>query len=186
MTDPSGLQGVDSRSIYPNCDPPFVDWTQLDGQSTDKSIQLSFQTGTEQQVAVYEIQRGRNFFDFETIGQINPGETGPDGSYHFNDPSPIIGTNLYRIKAISEDRAFAYSNMINIDFPRTPDLKVFPNPAKDAVYLQLKKALAGKIRFELFDLAGSRLYTTDWTAEVNKPFEVVGRSGQYSGVRGSN
>ena len=63
--------------------------------------------------------------------------------------------------------------MINIDFPRTPDLKVFPNPAKDAVYLQLKKALAGKIRFELFDLAGSRLYTTDWTAEVNKPFEVV-------------
>lgn len=173
VTDPSGLQGVDSRSIYPNCDPPFVDWTQLDGQATDKSIQLSFQTGTEQQVAVYEIQRGRNFFDFETIGRINPGETGPDGSYHFEDPSPIIGTNLYRIKAISEDRAFAYSNMINIDFPRTPDLKVFPNPAKDAVYLQLKKALAGKIRFELFDLAGSRLYTTDWTAEVNKPFEVV-------------
>lgn len=171
VTDPGGLQTVDSRSIYPDCRPKFIEWVSLAGKASANNVRLSWRTRFEKNVAYFDIQRGRNFFDFEPVGRIRYEDAVQEnGLFYFVDPSPVMGANLYRIKAVSTDRAFSYSNLVSVNFPAEPEIKIFPNPARSSFQVKLKKALAGLIRFELFDPAGSRLYVSDWPAEVNKPF----------------
>lgn len=169
VTDPAGLSALDSHQIFPYCGPDFIEWIDL--QATDKStsISLDWQTTLEDTVASFELQRSTDFFHFETLEVISPeGISHTDTKYEFEDLSPIRGSNIYRVKAISNNRAFVYSNLVTVDFPPKPEVQLFPNPAKESFTIKIKSAESETVEFEVFNPAGIRLLNTTWSAEVGE------------------
>ena len=134
---------------------------------------MEWSTTLEDTVALFEIQRSADFFHFETLGTLLP--TGPS-SYQFEDIAPFKGSNVYRIKVYSHDRAFDYSNLVTVSFPPKPDINIYPNPADNAFTVFIKEALGGIIEFELFNPAGIRMLSTTWEAmpgEANQQMVII-------------
>lgn len=50
---------------------------------------------------------------------------------------------------------------------KLPELKVFPNPAKDILHIELSRTGGQASEFELFDMVGHKLYTKSLSANAN-------------------
>lgn len=169
VTDPAGLSTVDSRQIYPYCGPEFIEWTTLQATDNPNSITLDWQSMLEDTLSSFEVQRSSDFFHFETLAVISPeGISQATSDYQFEDLSPIRGTNVYRIKAISNSRAFVYSNLETVDFPPKPEIQLYPNPARASFNIKIKETRSETVELEIFNPAGVRLLNTTWTAELGK------------------
>ena len=168
VTDPGGLKTTDSGEVFPYCDTDFINFIDLDAKRTENTIQLQWRTQLETEVAVFEIQRTTDFFNFQTIGAIPAGKS--DASYQFEDVNPLAGNNIYRIKARTIDHAYTYSPFATGVFLTAENLQVFPNPAGDFFTLRIQSANGGPVYLELFTLSGRRLLRTNWDTQPKLEF----------------
>lgn len=169
VKDPAGLSTTDSKSIYPDCEPPFVRFVSLKATPKGRTIQLDWQTEQQQAVDFFEVQRSSDFQHFELLGKIR-GRSLPN-VYQFLDKRPLIGTNIYRIKAISKRNAFNYSNLIIVNYPPMGSYSITPNPASNVVTLKIKTLKGNLVNFELFNATGLSSMTSQWEGIPGDPFE---------------
>lgn len=169
VKDPAGLSTTDSKSIYPDCEPPFVRFVSLKATPEGRTIQLEWQTEQQQDVDFFEVQRSSDFQHFQLLGKIRGRSL--SNVYQFLDKRPLIGTNIYRIKAISKRNAFNYSNLIIVNYPPMGSYSITPNPASDVVTLKIKTLKGNLVNFELFNAAGISSMTSQWEAIPGDPFE---------------
>lgn len=168
VTDPGGLTTMARGEVFPYCDADFINFIDLDAKRTENTIGLKWRTQLEKEVAVFEIQRTIDFFDFQTIGSIPAGK--PNASYQFEDTNPREGNNIYRIKARTFDQTYTYSPFVTGVFLTTDNLGIFPNPAGDFFTLQIQSAGGGLVYLELFTLSGRRLFKTSWETRPKSAF----------------
>jgi len=181
VTDPAGLSTTDTRTVHPYCGPDFIQWMELDGRSRDKAIDLQWTTDLEDSIEYYVVQRTSDFFHFETIGQVSA--AGAGSSYVISDLSPMLGDNIYRIKAVRASGAYDYSKFATVAYPKPVPIRLSPNPAHQFVGLQVRNTQSDRIHFELFSMAGIRLRKTDWEATPGARFEkTIGISQLPAGV----
>ena len=181
VTDPAGLAATDTRTVHPYCGPDFVRWMELDGRSRDKAIDLQWTTNQEDSVDYYVVQRTTDFFHFESIGQVTA--AGQGSSYTLADQAPLLGDNIYRIKAVRSSGAYDYSEFLTVAYPKPVPIRLSPNPAHQFVDLQVRNTESDRIHFELFSMAGIRLRKTDWEATPGVRFEkTIGISQLPAGV----
>lgn len=164
VSDPEGLSAFDSRSIYPNCEGAEIEAIDLQGQTEENINRLVWEYESAEHNAQFEVQRSQDFYTFLTIGTVN------NDQQFFEDSAPLLGTNIYRIKAITPDRTYTYSNMISLDFPPKKPIRIFPNPAKHSFFLELDEAEASLIHLSLYNTAGNQLFESSWPAEAGQPF----------------
>lgn len=157
VTDAAGLSTQVTQQLYPYCDAPFVEALTLSGDYAEKGIALEWTTQLESDIAYYELQRGADFFHFEALTRLSPTAM---ANYTWLDESPLRGANIYRIKAVTSDGAYAYSNMFNLAYPRPSDVLVFPNPTNYQLTFQLREAQSSSVQLELFHLNGQSLLET--------------------------
>lgn len=169
VTDPAGLSTIDSRSVYPDCEDPFVEIIELSAEAEKLGVRLNWETQLEEEVTVYEVQRSKDFQHFQVIGEVSAQGLATD--YEFLDASPTRGNNIYRIKAYSQGRAFSYSNLATATFPAEGDHSVTPNPASDFIQLKIKSLMGSFVKLELFNAAGIPLLQTNWEGTVGEAFE---------------
>ncbi|MEL7121756.1 MAG: PQQ-dependent sugar dehydrogenase [Bacteroidota bacterium] len=169
VTDPEGLTTLDSRNIYPDCGEAFAELTPLEAISTENSIQLSWTSIQENDLAVYELQRSSDFYNFTTIATVDA--KGIASDYTYQDRSPINGSNIYRLKMISQERAFNFSNLATASFPPLTDINLFPNPASNLLNIKVEESQTNLIQLELFDVKGSRVLATNYAAVIGEQFE---------------
>ena len=76
-----------------------------------------------------------------------------NGSQHYNatDGQPYEGKNYYRLRETATDGNFTYSKIVAVNFSKSSDISISPNPADDMISIQS----AGKITAVLItDLNG--------------------------------
>lgn len=169
VTDAAGLSTIDSRSVYPNCATSFIEFIELEAEATKEGIALQWETRFEEETDFFEIQRSKNFQHFEKLTSMDA--AGNSSSYTFTDQAPLKGNNIYRIKAVSKERAFSYSNLATANFPPIGDHSVTPNPATDFIKIKIKEVIGGLVKLELFNAAGIPLLRTNWEAIPTEDFE---------------
>ena len=84
----------------------------------------------EENIKHYVIERSATGNNFLEVGVVAASRF---SQYSFTDASPMNGTNLYRIKAISFDGEFKYSSIVKVSLGKAAQLQVYPNPVKDVL-----------------------------------------------------
>ncbi len=146
VTDTQGLAAEETRWVYPNCDHANLGWFEAMAFAKKQTVDLSWNVENPGMVIRYEVERSQDFFHFESLGTTELS--------FFQDAPTLPGTYIYRIKAIGEDGAFWYSNLITRDLPTTGSHLIYPNPATDEITLRMENTRASSFEFRLFDRAG--------------------------------
>lgn len=126
----------------------------------EKQALLSWTTGSELQNDHFEIQRSTKNSDFKTIGVVHGnGTSSIVHDYTFTDNSPQDGVNFYRLKQVDLAGKYTYSSVVIVNF-NVRKLKIFPNPARDKIYIQNNDNFSNgeNLKIRLMDFSGKVVY----------------------------
>ncbi len=101
-------------------------------------VVLQWQTASEQNTSHFNLERSKDGSNFFFIGKVDAaGNNNPIKKYSYTDNTPANGINFYRLKMIDTDGKFAYSSIVAVKKEDKNSLQLFPNPAKNILYLQV-------------------------------------------------
>jgi hypothetical protein len=109
--------------------------TVKDFQASPKNsnVNLSWVTTMEENFAEFLIERSTDGLAFYAIGSIQgQGEDlyNVESRYSFVDPSPLVGRNYYRLKAIDLDNSAEFFGPVMVNIKVSKSISVYPNPSK--------------------------------------------------------
>ncbi len=109
--------------------------TSFTGKLMDNNqVQLNWQSSEEYNVSRYEIETSNDGNTWQKIGtSAATNKNVNQYSYLHTQGSSIA---YYRLKMIDLDNKYSYSKTIAIKISKGPLFKVFPNPAKDILFVQ--------------------------------------------------
>jgi SdrD B-like domain/Secretion system C-terminal sorting domain len=114
--------------------------------------ELNWALAAEAGNRVYVVERAADGRNFTTIGTVTVDNS---GRYRFNDQQPLAGINYYRIRIEKQTGAASYSDVRVLSFSNKGQVQVFPNPARENVYVQLPEDWQGQqVSISLFNAGG--------------------------------
>jgi len=129
-----------------------VELTIFNAKAIDnKSVQLDWQTASEENNAGFEIERSINGRDFKNIGFVEGNGTMIEiSNYNFIDnckdvlvsdvlvSDVLIKRLYYRLKQMDYDGQFEYSNIqeVTIQQSNTAPINIYPNPVQDNLTIE--------------------------------------------------
>lgn len=112
--------------------------------SGDKSkVQLDWKTTSEQNADKFIIERSGNGVAFTSIGSVTA-KNGAFNAYTFFDNDPLPGKNYYRLKQLDKNQSSKISKVL-IYTSNVGKLNLYPNPAKDVVYVEHSNAIGNEM-----------------------------------------
>lgn len=118
-----------------------VELTKFTGYIIGETIQLTWETASEQNHQRFEIQRSQNGLTWQTIGStIENGDSSSEKRYQFGDTKPNNGLNYYRLVSISTKGEKEFSKILSFQFDTIqPKSIVLKNPIQrgEDLFIQL-------------------------------------------------
>lgn len=138
-----------------------------------KSVELIWQTASEENNAGFEIERSSDARDWQTLNYVaGQGTTDLFQNYDYIDQRPMPGYNYYRLKQIDFDGSFEYSEVrtILMEDALGHKLEVFPNPSDGKFTLGLHNPNGKRANIKLFDSTGSMIWEERFSNEEVQPY----------------
>lgn len=88
--------------------------------------------------------------------------------YRFNDPAPLAGRNVYRVRIENVAGESFYSQSEEVFFIREDDLLVFPNPVPAGQVLNVVEAEDKAMIARFYDLSGKFIYSYSETGIIKE------------------
>lgn len=119
--------------LFPMAAPLPVELVKFTASATPAAVTVSWQTASERDVHGFEVQASEDGKAFTTrLRQLATG--GSAGQHYQASDRPAIGRVYYRLRVINADGTDQYSPVVSVTPPR-PVATVYPNPARDQVYV---------------------------------------------------
>ena len=121
---------TDNRSVWQigTCEALLpLDFISLKAQNKKAGIQLNWEIANEVNNNYFEILKGNDLNDFQSIGRIE-NESGQK-YYQFLDRRGINQTHYYKIKQVDFDGKFSFSKVISVK-PTAESVVLYPNPVR--------------------------------------------------------
>jgi photosystem II stability/assembly factor-like uncharacterized protein len=137
--------------------PQLLFLTSFTGRLQGRNALLEWRTQNEEGLLHYELERSTNNKDFSLINTQQA--TNSNGTFYykyedldFPDLAANFGNVYYRLKLVSEDNSFAYSDTVKLT---ARDMYIYPVPAADVINLHVQGVTeAAKYRILLVDVSG--------------------------------
>lgn len=101
-------------------------------KADNRTTILKWVTTNETGTSHFEILKGKQANALSSTGTVAAlGNSNANHEYSFTDMSPFSGENYYQLKMIDRDGQYKYSQMLHINFDKTSQLNVYPNPVKN-------------------------------------------------------
>ncbi|GEM_PF-1663756 len=158
----------------------------------NKTVLLSWTTGSEQNNKGFEIERSTDGLSWNSIGftptAAHNGNSSQKINYNFTDNAAVAGQNFYRLKQTDFDGKFEYSDVRLVVMSAEKNVTIFPNPASTTLYI---RGLSGQETITVFDVLGRAVLVQKATATtcelpLNRfangtyQIQVVGKNGTSS------
>lgn len=105
------------------------------GEYKDDVTELTWSTATEVNNDHFTIERSKDGITWQTIGLVaGHGNSSQENEYSLTDEHPYAGITYYRISQTDFDGSTHTYDPITVNV-RSPDWKVFPNPATDHILI---------------------------------------------------
>ncbi|MCF0074716.1 T9SS type A sorting domain-containing protein [Dyadobacter sp. CY261] len=137
-----------------------VTLVSFQAKKRENQAYLQWQTNSEINSRLFEIERSRNGKEWHYLGEVNAqGDEHTRTEYSYTDALPMAGTNMYRLKMIDraadgEEGSFAYSRISAVEFAAEA-AALYPNPAVNASTVHVRGVAVGEIvKASIVDLTG--------------------------------
>lgn len=136
-----------------------------------ENVLLSWKASEEKNMAGYEIQRSQDNMSWITLGIINAKGNELSGTfdYNYNDIQPLAGKSYYRLKLVSGDTKYRYSEIKSVSLDKTfSTVSVYPNPVIDKLF----------VKFESSQRVSGQLILTDMSGRIVSEGQLIINRGQ--------
>lgn len=167
ITNPDGQIVTTTFNLPSNCTLP-VTLIDFNGRFINNEIQLNWKTTAEYNFKGFEIEKGFEGSNFSYLTKVAAkGNSSTENIYTTTDAKPYPNYSYYRLKIIDRDGGFKYSDIVKIKTPpkSIAITKIFPNPAKDNLTIELITDKKQTVKIEVFDMAGKRVSDFNLVAE---------------------
>jgi hypothetical protein len=148
---------------FDNAMPPIipVELTSFTAVSNNGVVELNWQTATEVNNHMFEIQRKAESSEYYSIGYVEgSGTTTEPKNYSYTDNTVETGTYTYRLKQIDFNGTFTYSPEVEVDVkaPLTFNLQQnYPNPFNPSTKINYSIPQAGNVRLAVYNIVGEEV-----------------------------
>jgi Secretion system C-terminal sorting domain len=143
ITNPDCQTVTANYTLPVGCISVPVQWLSFTGKDIGRRVQLNWNTGYESENRYFEIEKSNGNNRFEVIGKLN--SRGISGSaYELIDPNPYP-VNYYRIKQVSADNSFTYSDVVVVEIRNKNVFAVYPNPARTQLNIEYPESFVNGI-----------------------------------------
>ncbi|MDG1797513.1 MAG: T9SS type A sorting domain-containing protein, partial [Flavobacteriales bacterium] len=162
VTDFSGffftLGSTDGENNLP------IDLMSFEGECMDNQTNLEFVVASQVNNEYFTIERSKNLFSWEKLGDITGGGTNnEETTYSYKDVSPNSGDNYYRLSQTDIDGTTESFSpiVVNCD-SKVDNYRIYPNPTTNLITIEfeLEYFQGDNIQLVLRDLKGTNLKTT--------------------------
>jgi glycosidase len=129
--------------------------------NTEAQVQLKWTTASEKSNAYFSVQRSPDGRRWAEIGQVKgQGNSLQLQHYTYLDRQPLVGTNYYRLQQFDWDGESSLSPVRTVQTqPKQLLAKLYPNPTKDQLYLQLESPSTKDYEIKVFNVLGQKILT---------------------------
>jgi subtilisin-like proprotein convertase family protein len=150
-----------------------VSWLSFTAKASGaNSAALQWEVANEVNVASYEVQVATDGVNYKSIGVVMPrNRANTIATYNFihnNVNAPVV---YYRIKQIDTDGKFSYSKVARVNFGKSAELQVLPNPASNYVFVQNTVNMQA---LQLFAIDGKLVWKQQNVKAQNATIPVAG------------
>jgi hypothetical protein len=110
-----------------------VELLSFTAKQSGESIALAWATASELNFNYFAVERSTNGKNFTEIGKVEGhGTTKIRHDYSFDDKTPQVGKNYYRLKTVDFDGYIEYHDVIVQDYTGNKEFHIYPNPSDGA------------------------------------------------------
>lgn len=162
-----------------------VKLTSFSGKRASADAQLQWNTASEKQAGVFEVQRSADGVSFETAGIVKAkGNSNSNTSYKFTDVnvfSSRVNVWYYRLKMIDANGAFEYSKVIRIENRiASADMSLYPNPVSEVLNITVPQGSDHSATVSIKTVQGTEVMKA--TVTGNGTFTVPGVEALSNGL----
>jgi hypothetical protein len=143
----NGLSGV----VLP------VELTDFEVRFNGEQVELNWETATELNNDYFTVERSSNGLNFHPLARIpGAGSTHELNRYSFLDDNLQEEGYYYRLKQTDFDGAYSHSDIVYVNCisNRQPELKLYPNPVKDVLYLNFEQTQKSGMHYDIKNCLG--------------------------------
>ena len=134
-----------------------VELISFQAQNTEGGNLLTWQTATEVNTAYFDIESSTDGKTFQKIAETKA--KGKAATYEYIDRHPLSITTYYRLKMNDLDGTSSYSNVVSVSQNRPSKIKIYPNPTRDNITIDLGETEQATI--QLMDILGKVILEKD-------------------------
>ncbi len=143
-----------------------VTMLEFNGYLQQQDVKLQWKTINEQNLAYYEVQRGKDGRNFNTIGTQAAANASGTQFYTYTDQGiagTINGIVYYRLKQVDISGQYSFTKIVPVLIGTAKNKSVlFPNPVADKSRLALKGTKDMNVNARLVDMSGKTLQQWKW------------------------
>lgn len=144
-----------------------VEWLQFEARAVEHFNQLDWQTASEKNTRLFEIERSADGLNWTKIGeQTAQGSRNQPAAYRFIDSAPVKGVNYYRLKEISNSNRSSFSPIRQVQQISKWFYKVFPNPTDGPIFFEVFTNEEVLLNVEIFDINGKLVKNQNFDLEI--------------------
>ena len=145
----------------------------FNGVKKDDTIQLNWETASEQNNAYFNVLRSTDGKKFSVIGKVDgKGNSNEIVNYNFLDINPSIGTNYYQLEQVDFDGESSKSEVIAVASGiRSTELTVYSTSNSNQIKMSVISGNSSPASIEIYSISGQKILSQ--TIKLNKGYNNV-------------
>lgn len=160
-----------------------IELLSFNAKVNNNTVLTKWTTSVEIDNDYFTLERSADALNFSEVAKIRgAGNSTQQIDYEWLDEQPLPGTSYYRLKQTDFDGQFSYSNIISVKMKSESTYKLYPNPARNQVFVYVSQPTAELI-IRINDVTGREVFAETLTEAssqtVHIPTSGILPSGMY-------
>ena len=157
-----------------------IELLSFDAKANNDYVNIAWTTLSETNNDYFTVEKSKDVNTFEmVINTAGAGNSNTLLNYSAKDNEPFSGVSYYRLKQTDFDGKFSYSDIVKVDFEKSIDVTIYPNPFSTYAAITINDASQmNNYELRIFNVLGTEV----WNTIINTQLTAMETSNLPSGI----